>query len=843
MLGGGGMGVVYRARDRTLGRVVALKFLTPESSRSPEARRRFLTEARAASALDHPNICTVHEIAEAEDGSLYIAMACYDGETLDARLRRGPLSTGDALDIATQIAGALAAAHAHGIVHRDTKPANVFLTREGVAKLLDFGIARTGDSGANAPPNAPAGTLVYMSPEQVRGDEPAPSTDVWAFGAMLYEMLTGDRAFRGDTPDGLIRAVLHVDPDWRALPAADRVGTVVRTALQKDPADRYGSGQELLDALHDSGARDAQGPQSGIGAQKAGSGVGHARVMVAGVVVAIAGIAFLVQRSPSAVERSVPVPHQISFSGKVLETSMSPDGRLAALVLQQGDSQALDVVTLDDRSSRPLYREPGFLCCPAWSPDASRIVFRTRSGTKVLRIDGVAGPRDVDARNVAAWSPDGTKLYSWWPQAGEITLTDVATGDSTSIPLRFPYDWISGVHWSPRTDQIVLAVRAPTRKASLWTLMADGSHPQRILEDTIQLYSPHWAPRESALYYFRALETAELWKVWLDRDGSVRGEPRRIDAGLSPFTRNRTLVFYSVASVGNRLLYPRRTARSNLWRLPLNGRAGEPRQLTSGTALRMAPRISPDGSTIAFVEIAGGAAHLQLLSSGSVEPVTIAATPAKRWSPAWSAAGDRLAVGTLIGDSDDVTIVDRKGQERQVLRGTQIDPDNHLSWLGTDRIAYVQRDDRNIRVVNLKDESERAVLPDGVTGWFYELRSSPDGAELAVWWSRSNLEVMAIISVAEGSIEVIAPDQVPIGWAPDGEFVYTMSSQNRRDGGSRQIFRVRRGGGEPISVLTLPGTAEAWDVAVSPDGGWIVAALDESTSDAWLIDDFDPTRR
>jgi serine/threonine protein kinase len=221
-IGGGGMGVIYRARDARLDRSVALKFIAPEIRRDPRAQQRFLQEARAASALDHPNICTIHEIGETEDGRQYIVMPAYDGETLRSRLERPPVPADEALDISRQIARALAAAHERGIVHRDVKPENVFITRDGVVKLLDFGLS--GSVGA-------AGTVAYMSPEQAGGQLADARSDVWALGVILVEMLTGRR--QSEPGPG-------VAPEVRA---------VVGRASAKNPAERFGNGRELLEAL------------------------------------------------------------------------------------------------------------------------------------------------------------------------------------------------------------------------------------------------------------------------------------------------------------------------------------------------------------------------------------------------------------------------------------------------------------------------------------------------------------------------------------------------------------------------------------------------------------------
>src|SRR5690606_28241293 len=211
-LGGGGMGVVYRAHDDRLGRDVALKFLPPHLSADQAAKKRFMVEARAAAALEHPNICTVHEIGDTEDGQLYIVMSCYDGETLDRRIERGPLPLEEALRIASEIARGLAKAHERGIVHRDIKPANVAITGDNLVKILDFGIAKLADVSVTQTVGA-IGTLAYMSPEQAFGEIVDHRTDIWSLGVVLYEMLTGVRPFRGPGQQAVLVAALSAEPE------------------------------------------------------------------------------------------------------------------------------------------------------------------------------------------------------------------------------------------------------------------------------------------------------------------------------------------------------------------------------------------------------------------------------------------------------------------------------------------------------------------------------------------------------------------------------------------------------------------------------------------------------
>jgi tetratricopeptide (TPR) repeat protein len=248
-VGGGGMGTVYEAEDTRLGRRVAVKLLPPEYSRDRKAKERFLREARAAAGVDHPNLCTVHDVGES-DGRLYIVLSFYEGETLRERIRRGPLPLAEARDVAIQVARGLVRAHEAGIVHRDIKPANVMLTRRGEAKILDFGIARLqGDEASLTRTGASWGTPAYMSPEQARGEPVDARTDVWSLGALLYEMIVGRRPFGGESLEAVVSAILTQEPEplERVRPdVPEDLARIVERALTKEPAERYADATELL---------------------------------------------------------------------------------------------------------------------------------------------------------------------------------------------------------------------------------------------------------------------------------------------------------------------------------------------------------------------------------------------------------------------------------------------------------------------------------------------------------------------------------------------------------------------------------------------------------------------
>jgi serine/threonine-protein kinase len=292
-LGEGGMGVVYRARDTRLGRDVAVKVLPDSFASDPERVARFRQEARLLASLDHPNIAAIHGLEEA-DGVRFLVMELVPGETLAGRIRRGPLPITEALSLCSQIADALASAHDKGVIHRDLKPANVAVTPEGKIKVLDFGLAKAlgvepGPAAADASQSPTLtfretgrgvilGTAGYMSPEQARGKPLDRRTDVWSFGCVLYEALTGKQAFQGDTLSDTIARILEREPDWVALPseAGARIRALLERCLRKDPQERlrdlWDARLEMNDALRrPQGVADAEGGTADAEAGTAGS--------------------------------------------------------------------------------------------------------------------------------------------------------------------------------------------------------------------------------------------------------------------------------------------------------------------------------------------------------------------------------------------------------------------------------------------------------------------------------------------------------------------------------------------------------------------------------------------
>jgi len=312
-IGSGGMGTVYKAQDTKLDRHVALKFLPPHLSQAEEEKKRFIHEAKAASALDHPNICSIYEINETKDGQLFIAMACYEGESLKEKIAKGPLSLEEALDIAGQIAGGLEKAHNKKIVHRDIKPANILITEDGVIKIVDFGLAKLAGQTKLTKTGSTLGTVAYMSPEQAQGTEVDERTDIWAFGAILYEMLAGKPPFTGEYEQAVLYSIMNENPIPLSEVSPDIPETlehIVSRALEKDPDKRYQHIKELLD--------DLESLSAGIVPEKIKSRMRKAKLrkqrkailysMTAGLLITLVAVLILLTRQAQAIDSIAILP-------------------------------------------------------------------------------------------------------------------------------------------------------------------------------------------------------------------------------------------------------------------------------------------------------------------------------------------------------------------------------------------------------------------------------------------------------------------------------------------------------------------------------------------------------
>ena len=348
-LGEGGMGVVYKAEDTRLHRAVALKFLSPELTRDPEAKDRFIQEAQAASALDHPNICNIHEIDETAEGQLFICMACYEGETLKERIKRGRLEALEAVRIAMQVGQGLAKAHSHGIVHRDIKPANIVVTEDGVAKILDFGLAKLAGQIKLTKQSSTLGTVAYMSPEQAGGKEIDRRTDIWALGVILFEMLTGRLPFKGEYEQAMMYAIMNeaASPLGRIRPDMPKeLERIIDRSLSKNPENRYRHVSDMIADL-ESCAKKLEASGSAFAAscpKRSAKGVSLAiaacAIVVAGVIL---GRIYLFAPRETQITSIAVLPFQNISADP--EQEYFSDGMTEALIAELSKIKALRVIS------------------------------------------------------------------------------------------------------------------------------------------------------------------------------------------------------------------------------------------------------------------------------------------------------------------------------------------------------------------------------------------------------------------------------------------------------------------------------------------------------------------
>jgi len=666
-LGAGGMGEVYRARDESLGREVAIKVLPKELASDPDRLRRFEQEARAAAALNHPNILAVYGFSTTEEHAPYLVTELLQGQTLRERLQQGEIPVRKAVEFALQTARGLAAAHDRGIVHRDLKPENLFLTRDGVVKILDFGLAKlivpkvtSKTSVATASfteVGVVLGTAGYMSPEQVRGQVVDHRSDIFSLGAILYEMLSGKRAFEGTTAADTMSAILKEEPaelsaSGRSLPPA--LGRIVDRCLEKEPAERFQSARDLafnLELL--SREETGSGAAVAIPARK-GRRWGIA-ALGALALLGAAGLGFLARGLKSRTENSSPAELRrlTDFVGMEEFPALSPDGKWVAFTADVSGRRQIWVRLLAGGTPLQVTQDDADHQYPRWSPDSSSLIYFSPSQEpdgegKIWQISALGGTARplVSSLSGGDLSHDGKHIAYFHSNQGDIELAVADPDGSNSrklIVLPNEYNY-SDVRWSPDDRQLGFQ-RGRTFDYDVFYVPAEGGSLHAITQDGNPLEGFAWLPDGSGVVYSSSrgdtvlyLRTMNLWSV---KSGGKN---------LRQLTFGETSYISPDLDRHGNIVATRRQIQFNIWRYPVDGSPEENVrrgvQITHQTGTVQTPSAGPGDRELVYLSDSGGHGNLWILNLETAQnrQVTFEHDPQLAIGvPVWSPDGKHIA--------------------------------------------------------------------------------------------------------------------------------------------------------------------------------------------------------
>jgi eukaryotic-like serine/threonine-protein kinase len=721
VLGIGGMGEVYLAQDTRLPRKVGLKLLPAQFTQDAERIQRFEREAQAVSALNHPNILTIYEIGQ-ENGQHFIASEFVEGQTLRALIAQGPTPVREIADIAEQIASALGAAHAAGIVHRDIKPENVMLRHDGYIKVLDFGLVKltekrstdglTPDTKQIAQekiytnPGAVLGTVRYMSPEQALGQEVDYRSDIFSLGVLLYELTTGAPPFKGDTVASTLDAIVHHTP----LPLTQlrpEIGpaftSIVDRMLAKDRSARIQSADELRSTLKKFKRKLEAKPTGALptGAlnvmslrdqntltQTPNTRRSLKTILASSAIIAtLAIIGLIVWQRGSSTENKTPAASPwlnafrsqlTNFAGEERNPSLSPDGKSFFYARRMqgqwdvfwqpvGGAKATNLTGDNNEDDTQ----------PACAPDGKSVVFRSErngGGLFVMDASGANVRRVAGSCHNPGWSPDGKFIvcgtaYFFNPYLrtvkGRIMTSNTATAEERLLTQD---DDAAQPRWSPRGQRIAYYLRTSGNQCDIWTMAADGSDQRPLTNDAATDWNPVWSGDGKHVYFISDRQSvASLWRMRVDEvTGRALGQPEPVTGPTADVLQ------MDLALSGRSLVYMNRVQDANLKAVDFDpvklAVAGETSEITQSTRPSGAPTVSPDGQLVAFHTIGAAPEDIWVTrTDGKGTPTNLTNDEPIDRAPHWSPDGQHLLFFSTRSGNSQIWLMNPDGSNKRQL--------------------------------------------------------------------------------------------------------------------------------------------------------------------------------
>jgi Tol biopolymer transport system component/tRNA A-37 threonylcarbamoyl transferase component Bud32 len=837
-LGEGGMGVVFKARDSHLDRLVAIKVLRPEAVTDPERKRRFVQEARAASALNHPNILHIYDIDQS-DGVDFMAMEYVAGKTLGQLIKPRGLGFDEALRYSADIAGALAKAHAAGIVHRDLKPANIMVSGDGVVKLLDFGLAKllerddSGDSDStrtlqvHTEPGRIVGTVAYMSPEQAEGKRVDARSDIFSFGSVLYELLTGRRAFHGDSIVSTLSAILHADPKPLAETVADappELQRIVARCLRKAPERRF---QHMLDvkvALEELREEIQAGTLAPPGNTALPPARAHRRwalaAMGAALLVTGAATGFWLNRLTP--PRSVPTLRRLTFdSGLTFEPALSPDGKLAAYASDRSGEGNLDIWVQQTTGGEAirLTRHSADDREPVFSPDGGKVAFRSeRDGGGIYVVPAIGGQERLIAREgrTPQFSPDGQWIAYWTGGSKSLDSFSPGIGKMYVVPstgasprqLRPDFSDCRNPIWAPDGKHLLfLGSRdSPETGNDWWVTQLEGGQAvqtgayaafvslgfitgARQTGDASGVDPSTWLGRH-VVFSARQGDAMNLWRVAISPGAwRVTGAPERVTFGSGLETQPSLA---AGAKGGTRFVFSNLTMQTHVWSLPLDASRARPngdlKQLSNSADDRQ-PSVSLDGKTLVFASNRTGNTDVWLKDLSSGREMALTATPLNEDLPKVTPDGAKVAYNTWDGQKELVHVVPATGGVPEKV----CDDCGFLwSWSADSRriLFAAPGADSQTLVVSAIDPATatKASFLGHPRYTLVQPHLSPDDRWILVGAQRNPGRAQILVVRRTGDVTPPEKEWIPVTdgtmfddkprWAPDGNLIYFTSDRD-----------------------------------------------------------------